>query len=287
MARLLGPAVGALALVGVSGTAAAVEMGADDEVRYVHRDLVLPRMTLTPTVDMRLINLDLGAFGGGTVFSQNIGVSIVPLDNLEVHANPLSFYAGDITGYGVAGLGATYRFVAEDMFEMGVRLSIPIGQTGPIDFVGMQGGFPMRVHGGDVFRLDTGIFVAGIFAQSLGFLIGDAQFSLAQIDSAPYFDVDPMIPLEASVQIIDEIYVGMDMGFGIVDVDVAEDTVFVPLGFRFGGTVPVDGRPFVDLSTGFRFPFFLNSFNVDGEAVLADFWEVQLLRADMHFDLGA
>jgi len=277
---LLGLGAGTLALAGSAAPAAAVELGADDEIRYVRRDLVLPRMTVSAWGDLRLLHLE-GAAGGGTVYSQNIGARIVPLENLEVYANPFSFYAGDASGYGPVGLGAKYRFVDSEVFEMGAELSIPMGQTGPLDFIGMQGGFPMRIHGGDVFRLDTGVFVAGLFDTSL---TGQALFGLMRVDNAPVPDVDPMIPIEASIQIVDEFFVGMDMGFGILDVDRAGDSVFVPMGFRIGGTVAVDNRPFVDLGAGFRWPFFINSFG--GDAVEPGFFEVQLIRADMHFDLG-
>jgi hypothetical protein len=280
MGRILGIGAGALAFAGLVGSATAVELGADDEVRYVQRDMVLPPMTVSPWLDMRVIRIG-GGLGGIIEYSQNIGAKFVPLENLQIKASPVSFYAGDFSGYGTAGLGAMYRFVNEEMFEMGVELNVPVGSTGRLGAVGMSGGFPMRLHIKDSVRIDTGLFVTGLFDTNFS---NQAQFGLAKIDDAPIFVPDPMIPIEASFQIIDEIFVGLDTGFGAANIDDAGDTIFIPFGFRFGGTVPMDGRPFVDLSTGFRWPAFILTGSPD--TVEAGYFEIQLVRADFHFDLN-
>lgn len=277
--RILGIGAGALAFAGLMGSASAVELGADDEIRYVQRDLVMPEMTLTPFADLRIINYD--GFITGTEYTQNMGARFVPLENLEIHFNPMSFYAGDASGYGTVQLGAVYRFVNEDVIEIGGALSLPVGQTGPIDFIGIQAGLPVRIHGGDFFRLDTGFFFSALFDTSVA---PNARFSLAQMDDTMWPNADPMLPVEMSFQIIDELFAGFDTGVGILDVADAGDRVFVPLGMRFGGTVPMDGRPFVDLTTGFRWPAFLSTFGPD--AAEPGFIEIQLVRAEFHIDVG-
>jgi hypothetical protein len=277
---LLGVASGALAFVGLTGTASAVDIGADDEVRYVQRDLVMPELTLTPFADMRVVNYDYGFFSA-THYTQSLGAKFVPVENLEISFNPGSFYAGDSSGYGAVKLGGTYQFLKKDAIQMGVSAYLPLGQTGAIDFIGIGAGLPIRIHGGDFFRLDTGLYFAGFFDSSFG---NQAQFSLSEVDDTMWYNADPMIPAEFSFQIIDELFAGVDTGFGILTVDNAEDTVFVPLGFRFGGTIPVDGKPFVDLTTGFRWPAFLTT--IGDDASEPGFFEVQIVRAEFHIDMN-
>lgn len=274
---VLGLTSGALTLLGLAGTASAVELGADDELRYVQRDLVLPEMTVSPFADLRVLHFD----GGGVIYSQNIGVRFVPIENLELRANPFSFYAADASGYGTASFGATYRFFQDDTFEVGVSASLPVGSTGPLGGIGMSGGLPVRIHVEDAFRLDTGLFISGLFDTNFG---GDPVFALAHVDDAPILDFDPAIPVEASVQIIDLVYAGIDTGFGIASFDQPGDRIFVPLGFRVGANLDMDGRPFVDLNTGFRWPAFINT--ADPDTVSAGFFEVQIVRADLHFDVS-
>lgn len=277
---LLGVASGALAFVGLTGTAAAVELGADDDIRYVQRDLVLPEFTLTPFLDMRIVHSE-GDIGSATLFSMSGGAKFVPLENLEVSFNPASFYAGDGSGYGAVKLGGTYQFLRKDAIEMGVSAYLPLGQTGGIDFIGIGAGLPVRVHGGDFFRLDTGLYFAGFFDSSYG---NNAQFTFSEVDDTWWPNADPAIPLEFSFQIIDELYAGADTGFGFLAASNAGDTIFVPLGFRFGGTIPLDGRPFVDLNTGFRWPAFLGT--IGDDASQPGFIEVQIVRAEFHLDMN-
>jgi hypothetical protein len=277
---LLGLGAGALALVGLTGSAAAVEIGADDEIRYVQRDLVMPEFTLSPFADMRLVHFE-GNFGSATLFTMSAGARFVPLENLEVSFNPASFYAGNGSGYGAVKLGGTYQFLRKDAVQIGVSAYLPLGQTGAIDFIGIGAGLPVRVHGGDFFRMDTGLYFAGFFDASL---TNNAFFSFSEVDDTWWFNADPAIPLEFSFQIIDELYAGADTGFGFLASSRAGDTIFVPLGFKFGGTIPVDGRPFVDLQTGFRWPAFLGT--IGDDASEPGFIEVQLVRADFHIDMN-
>lgn len=279
--RLLAVSTGALATCGLISTAAAVELGADDELRYVQRDLVMPEMTVTPFVDMRVLRVG-GAAGGAVVYSQNIGVKFVPLENLELKASPLSFYAGDATGYGTVMLGGTYRFFSDDTFEVGVSAHVPVAATGPLGGIGMSGGLPIRVHIDDVFRIDTGLFLSGLF--DTNFFPGDPQFGVAKADDAPFLLPDPGVPLEASFQIVDMVFAGMDTGFGIRAFGEPGDEIFVPLGFRLGANLDMDGRPFVDVSTGFRWPIFIYSGSPD--TVEAGVFDVQIVRADFHFDVS-
>lgn len=274
---LLAASSGALTLLGVVSTAGAVELGADDELRYVQRDLVMPEMTLTPFADLRVIHFD----GGGVVYSQNIGVKLSILENLEIRASPLSFYAADASGYGTVQLGGTYRFYSDDMVEVGISANVPVAATGPLGGIGMSGGLPVRLHIDDSFRLDTGLFLTGLFDTNFG---GDPVFALARADDAPLLIPDPAIPVEATAQIVDLVFAGLDTGFGIATFAQPGDSIFVPLGVRIGANLDMDGRPFADLSTGFRWPLFLNTASRDTLEVGT--FEVQIIRADFHFDLS-
>jgi hypothetical protein len=279
---LLAVSTGALAMCGLASTASAVELGADDELRYVQRDLVLPEMTVTPFVDMRVIRVG-NSFADAVFYSQNIGVKFVPLENLELKASPFSFYAGDGSGYGTVMLGGTYRFFSDDTFEVGVTANVPVAATGVLGGIGMSGGLPIRVHVDDVLRIDTGLFISGLFDTNAAYG-GDAQFAIARADDAPFFLPDPGVPLEASFQIVDMIFAGMDTGFGIRAFGDPGDQIFVPLGFRVGANLDMDGRPFVDLTTGFRWPVFIYTGSPD--TVEAGVFDVQIVRADFHFDVS-
>ena len=176
--------------------------------------------------------------------------------------------------------GGTYQFLRKDVIEMGVSAYLPLGQTGGIDFIGIGAALPVRIHGGDFFRMDTGLYFAGFFDSSYG---NDAQFTFSEVDDTWWPNADPAIPLEFSFQIIDELYAGADTGFGFLAASNAGDTIFVPLGFRFGGTIPIDGRPFVDLNTGFRWPAFIST--IGDDASEPGFIEVQIVRAEFHLDM--
>lgn len=281
---LVGLSSGALTLLGLVSSASAVELGVDDELRYVQRDLVLPEMSVTPFVDMRVLNVGVGAFNA-TIYSQNIGVKFVPIENLELKASPFSFYAGDATGYGTVMLGGTYRVYNDDSIEVGVTANVPVAATGDLGGIGMSGGLPIRLHIDDAFRLDTGIFIGGLFDTNIAFG-GDPVFAIAKADDAPFFLPDPGVPVEASFQIVDLVFAGLDTGFGIRDFGHpdAGDNIFVPLGFRIGANLDMDGRPFVDLTTGFRWPVFVYTGSAD--TVEAGIFDVQIVRADFHFDVN-
>jgi hypothetical protein len=83
-------------------------------------------------------------------------------------------------------------------------------------------------------------------------------------------------------QLIDSLYAGFDTGVGLLHTKPAvqtrrfteplSDNAFMPLGFRFGGTVPLDGRPLLDLGANFTLPVFL--LGADKNPPTTQLWEI-------------
>lgn len=259
------------------GSAQAAELGTDDEVPFVQRDLVVAPMTLAPELDARLIRVP----GGSMLYSQSAGARFGVVEDLEVRATPLSFYAGDASGYGAFLLDATYRFLRTDVAEIGVTGGLYIA-SGDVGGIGLQAGLPVRLHLGGVFRLDTGLYFAGEFAEGA---MRNASFRLARIDMAPAFIPDPMLPVEATLQINDMFFAGLDTGIGFAYSQDFGQTTFIPLGARLGVTIAAEERPFLDITTGFRFPMLITP-GSRGDAVQSGLWEIDIAKVTAYIDLN-
>ena len=99
----------------------------------------------------------------------------------------------------------------------------------------------MRIHGGDVFRLDITPNVAFYFDSDTSFGVG--------------------LPLSFGFSVWDYIYLGFRTGvsMGFDTTTRGEDLrPLIPFGVFVGGVVPVAQGPLVDLRLGFSFPSFLS-----------------------------
>jgi hypothetical protein len=232
-------------------------------VLYGKRPLTLPRMMLSPELSFGALNISLGPFGSATLMNLKAGAEFGITDDFQVDAAPLAFLFGDASGYGLATVGATYRFVRSDSFEVGARALL--GFTDSPDLV-FTVGAPMRAHLVEgKLRLDTGAYLSVIAPNG-----GDAQVGLAQIERS-VFSPAPGIPLVANFSILEQLYAGLNTGFGIFDFANAGDSVFVPLGFQAGYTITSQAKPVVDVGASFGFPLMFGS-----DGVVTELWTLGL-----------
>lgn len=256
---------------------------------YVDRSLVLPEMWVTGELDASYTHFEagfLGAFNSGWI---DIGGAFGVLDDLEVEAALISLATEDgvaltpiaafdpIDGadWGMTRLGATFRFLADDAVEMGARFRFLIDNNATI---GLNGGVPILLHAGGVIRLDTGLgFVGRLPTQG-----GDPSFALVDVNSNP-MGPEAGIPLRLAIQAIDELWLGVNTGFGVLDVS-DEDSIFLPLGASVGGSIPIDPL-LLDVTAAFNFPVFVAPTGRDTEErVNSELWQVGL-AAKAHFGL--
>lgn len=254
---------------------------------YSLRPLTLPAMTLAPEVDFSVTHFTVADTASADLYSWGFGASFGIIDDLTVELVPLSFYHqvvsvetafGDFsstdTDYHYLLAGATYRFLdggSAGGVDLGARLRFAVDSE---PNVYINPAFLLRLRH-EVVRLDTGL----------------EMMVLVREDDAVYSDSDVMfglqgfgqwintpragIPVELAFQIVDPFWLGLNTGFGIADftADDVGDTVFVPLGWGAGGTIPYDdGQPMMDIGAGFGFPLFL----IGGadEQPLEEYWQL-------------
>ncbi len=279
-------------LVSRAGVAEAQVTGKEQDkmkTPFVDRSLVLPEMWVTGELDASFTHLDVGfggAFNSGWI---DIGGAFGVLDDLEVEATLISLATEDGVGatplalfdpidgadWGMTRLGATFRFLADDVVEMGARFRFLIDNNATIGF---NGGLPVLLHAGGVVRLDTGLgFVGRVPTQG-----ADPSFGLVDVNSNP-MGPEAGVPLRLAIQAIDELWLGVNTGFGVLDVS-DDDTIFMPLGASIGGSIPIDPL-LLDITGAFNFPLFVHPTGRDtGERVVSEIWQVGL-AAKAHFGL--
>jgi hypothetical protein len=170
-----------------------------------------------------------------------------------------------------------HRFVAQEAVEVGARFRLLVDSNA---HVGLNFGLPVRVHVPGVFRLDTGFAfignIAGRDPDLSTFMIADVSVN----PSAP----DAGIPLRFMFQPVETFWLGFNTGFGALDVET-EESIFFPLGFSLGGTIPIKSSIKLDLAGSFLFPFFIAPAgdNLE-ETIISELWQVGL-DARVFFDL--
>jgi len=240
----------------------------DGDLPYAHvdRPMTLPEFYLAPSLGFANLHLESGGFSANSVIIA-AGARFGITDDFEVEATPLSLRFGDIgnDGYSHFMAGATYRILKGDV-EVGGRLRFALN-TSPDVFINPS--LPIRIHAGEIVRLDTGVNFSLVLPDG-----GDATPALAGIGgiastSGGFFfaGIEPGVPLNVDFQIVEPFWMGLGTGFGMFDMTEGE-SVFVPLGLRAGGTIPGGkGEPLVDIDGGFSFPlFFTNAPRVDNPA---------------------
>jgi hypothetical protein len=242
-------------------------------ISQAQRPLVLPHLTLSPVVAANIYHLDVGAFSQTAVI-MGVGASIGLFDMAEVEVSPFTSALSPTFEYG-ATLGGTFRFLDT---EMVARLRMLFTTNG----IGISPGVPVRLHATDMVRLDTGLYfnivTTGFAGTSTDTVVGLSSFGTSPITTAPG------IPLELTVNPIDELWIGAGTGFGIGDFGNAGDSIFIPLGLGLGGTIPVDDRPLVDIGTGFGFPLFISTLP-GADTIVSEIWQVNI-AARANLDLA-
>lgn len=245
----------------------------DGDLPYAHvdRPLTLPEMYLAPSLGFANLHIESGPFSANAIIIA-AGARFGITDDFEVEATPLTLQFGDVDeGYSFFMAGATYRFLKEE-FEMAGRLRFAIN-TNPDLFINPS--LPMRLHAGDIVRLDTGVNFTLVLPDG-----GDATPALAGIGglTSPTggllgAGIEPGIPLNVDFQIVREFWAGLGTGFGAADMGEFGDSIFVPVGFRAGGTIPGgDDEPLVDIDGGFSFPYFIFS-NPAVDNPVSEIWQ--------------
>lgn len=251
----------ALALLSPREAAAQITGQHEDTLPLPHvaRPLTLPEMHVRAELDGTYSHIESGpaAANGGAL---EIGGAFGLFDDVELEAvlvslelgefalTPLNLDLVDDIDWGVSRFGATVRFVASDVAEVGGRFRLFIDNHAALGF---GPGLPVVVRGGKVVRLDTGIHGVGRVPTNGA----NASFGLVDASSVP-FSADAGIPLRLSVQAIDELWFGLNTGFGAFDVS-EDDSIFLPLGLSVGGSVPLDKDLILDVDASFLFPTFV------------------------------
>jgi len=281
--------------VDVGGGPAPVTSDGDSEFprAYVDRPLTLRKFMLSPEFSLPITHLSLGGLGDINAVGLNLGAAFGIINDLTVDVTPLTLLIVSGSGavgnsttkvyYGTFRLGATYRFIGKDaaalksdVVEMGAR--VEFGATGANDTIHLGWGLPIIIHAGHIFRLDTGIFFTALFPTN-GATTGttDPDIAMASVGStAPSLALGfpPGIPIDITLG-NDFIFGGVDTGFGIGSFRGSVDkNAFMPLGFHFGGTIPSNNKPLLDLVGNFGFPLFLLGSN--NKLPTTQVWQVGL-----------
>lgn len=279
------------ACLGVASPALAQITGKQTEKTekpFVERSLVVPEMTVMGELDASFTHMELGdgdfslTLNGGFI---DLWGKLGVLDDLEVELvvlsllteegglMPTSIDAENDADWGLFRAGATLRLLATDPAELGLRFRLLVDNNA---VVGLNGGVPVLVRGGDVVRLDTGVAWVGRVNQTASlFGVGsDASFGLVDVNTLP-MGPEPGIPLRLSIQAIEELWIGLNTGFGAWDV-TEDDSIFLPLGASIGGTI--DAEPLLlDILGSFNFPLFIAPAGDDTDAIIqSEIWQVGL-----------
>jgi len=253
---------------------------------FVDRSLVLPEMWVTGELDVSFTHAEAVVFEGNAGWI-DIGGAFGVLDDLEVEAalitdqhrdrawRPLGITGVDGADWGMSRLGATFRFFAVENVEMGARFRFLIDNQATIGF---NGAVPILIHAGGVIRLDTGLgFVGRVPTNN-----ADPSFGLVDVNTNP-MGPEAGIPLRLAIQAVEEVWVGVNTGFGALDVS-EDNSIFLPLGASVGASIPIDPL-LLDVTASFNFPLFVLPAGRDTEErIISELWQVGL-SAKAHFGL--
>ncbi len=142
---------------------------------------------------------------------------------------------GDIPIYG------RYRFLSTDTVEIGAELAVLIPTR--TDFA-LRLGAPVRIHAGEIFALDTGLYASMIFGP----------------DPAPSGLDDNFwgglwIPIRPVINVADWLGLALTTGVHIGPFD--NNYVAIPLGLEAVAAFPLGSATMLDLVAGFEWPAFL------------------------------
>jgi len=256
------------------------------ELSQAKRQLVLPDMTLAPRFDVTFDHFEVQntAANGATM---ELGAQFGLLGDLELEATVISLMVGELAvtpmtllddpgtigfggfesgaDWGVSRFGGTLRFLATDVAEIAGRFRFSVDNNA---IIGFEFGLPIRIHLGDIARLDTGFFMHPRIPTGGG----NAAFGLLDIDDNA-LRPSPGIPLELVVSPVETFWLNVSTGLAVPDV-TEDNTIYLPLELGLGGTIAKGRAALVDISANFSFPtLFTPGFD---DKATTNIWQVGL-----------
>lgn len=237
--------------------------GGDEKLEPVAaaRPLVLPHLGFEGRGDLSLSHVEGHSLDGQTGVVLEATAAGGVLGDIEIELTVLSIAFGQVlvtplseeelqgpADWGMSRLGGTLRFVATDEAELAARFRFLVDNDPTI---GLNGSMPVRLHGGRVFRFDTGVSVVGRVPTARDL---SPSFGIADVGSMPLAP-EAGVPIRMLFQPAEDFFFGLNSGFGIVDV-TDDDSIFLPLGAQLGGTLVLGQKLIMDLKGAFLFPTF-------------------------------
>jgi hypothetical protein len=221
------------------------------------RSIVMPATTIRGDFHVPIVRVGFGNAGATAVGFPFLGAGVSLTDWFQLDLAFMPLIVSPSVEYYSPEIAATFEFTDLDAaFEAGVRLGflIPPGNNKrwAADLM-----VPLRIHAGDMVRIDTGVEVT-VQGNTGG---GDPFVGLTGTRTLPLQIIRPGIPIEAKVSVVDYVWVGLGTGFGMFDftsnsgIDPG-DTIFIPLGFGAGGNIPLSEEMILDAKFTFDFPLF-------------------------------
>jgi hypothetical protein len=227
-------------------------------VAEAERPITLPKMVLSGEVD-----LDVPHLPGSAFFNASVGAAFGITDDLTVRAQVLplqiagggGFHYGQSTGLlgGIdnpgPGVGATYRFLKKEMFEIGASVDVNLITAQGFSGVVVAPGVPVRIHALESLRIDTGAFLPITFASMSGVPLGGFGTTSVSANATGL-----QIPVSALYDITEPLHVGAATGFVIGDFSTPGASVAIPLGIFAGYAIAGKDGPVLDIDPFFTFP---------------------------------
>ena len=172
---------------------------------------------------------------------------------------------GDIPIY------ARYRFWHTDLIEIGAEVGVVIPTYQASDFA-LRMGVPVRLHAGEVFAFDTGIFTSMTFGDDPSSGDPDDDFWGALF-----------VPVRAVISPVDWLSFAISSGLNTGPFD--GDFFAIPLGMEVVAAFPMGTQSLLDLVAGFEWPALLRPATDDSDRAEPSTW-VLSAGARLYFALG-
>jgi hypothetical protein len=195
-------------------------------LRYVDRPITHRQGTLVPTL---AFGMGIPTNGGDVGVAMNIGLEAGILNYLQLDVAPVRVQLAPSAEYNDPGVGITFRFFPNPVFEMGFRTEVFI----PVDGNTVQSFIaPLRFHLGHVARIDLAARFTFFYDDSVDEALLSVPLAIA-FNLGPYF----FLAVETALYSWTDTF----------------DDASMDYAFRLGGTIPYrDHRPMMDLQLRIR-----------------------------------
>lgn len=208
-------------------------------IAYAKRGMTLSKMTLVPDLHFN-INQQKTGLTSQTGFGLELGAAFGIMDDLEVRAVVLPLTLSPAAGYGNLTLEGTYRFLKDP--ELGIRFTAFLPTATGAKFA-FRAGVPLDLHLNPQLRIESGVFFAPIFLDTLAWGLE--------------------IPIAISYNINDPFYLQLELLPGIKSVG----TTYFAMGYtiKAGYTIAKGAEPMLDIDAFFKVNDFIQT--AGGDAV--------------------